>query len=177
MSPAYANAAVQTINAAAVVLNCDMMGAVPDVGACVGVAEGAEVALGALEGADVELVGAAVPADTVKVIIRPCSQCADTSHANTSSPTSAPEKVCVAPVESPTRILPVSSQSLVGCTYTLWKPEDQLKVTVSPTAAVIGGSAAELGMIQSTEMSAPDDGVASRRAMPKRRHGRIEKTL
>jgi hypothetical protein len=161
MSPAYTNAVVQTISAAAVALDCDMMGSVPDVGACVGVAEGAEV-----------------PADTVKVKIRPCSQCADTSHANTSSPTSAPVKVYVVPVESPTRILPVSSQSLVGCTYTLWKP-DQLKVTVSPTAAVIGGSAAELGtgMIQSTEMSAPDDGVASSRAMPKRRRERNEKTL
>jgi hypothetical protein len=176
MSPAYANATVQTSNAAAVVLNCDMMGTVPDVGDCVGVAEGAEVTLGALEGADVELVGAAVPADTVKVIIRPCSQCAPTSHANTSSPTSAPVKMYVAPVSDPTRILPVSSQSLVGCTYTLWKP-DQLKVTVSPTTAVIDGSAAESGMNQSTGISAPDDGVATRRAMPKRRHGRIEKML
>jgi hypothetical protein len=103
---------VQTISAVAVVLDCEMVDAAPDVGgvcvgvtegaevtlgdlegADVGVTEGAEVTLGDLEGADVELVGAEVPADTVKVKISPCSQCTDTSHANTSSPTSAPVKV------------------------------------------------------------------------------------
>jgi hypothetical protein len=52
-----------------------------------------------------------------------------------------------------------------------------VKVAVSPTAAVIDGSAAELGMNQSTEMSSPDDGIASRRVTPKRRHGRAEITV
>jgi hypothetical protein len=100
MSPAYANAVVQTSSAtAALVLDCEMMDATPDVGVCVGVTDGAEVALGDLEGAGVEgagveLVGAeVVAADTVKVKISPCSQCADTSHANTSSPTSASTNV------------------------------------------------------------------------------------